>query len=98
MPASSIPLRPLPQLYNAISPINRPSILLQEILTRRLQRAVGPQILHGQRIARQGIPIASFQVLDQRAAVIADAVLGDDGIVHDGEGDAVDQVVRDLLK
>ena len=80
------------------SPINGPPVLLQEILARRLQRAIGPQILHGQRVAGQGIPIAALQVLDQRAAVIADAVLCDNGVVHDGEGDAVDEVVGDLLE
>ena len=31
------------------------------------------------------------------AAIVRLAVLRDDGVVHDGEGDVIDQVVRDML-
>lgn len=77
--------------------IHRPPILVQKLHARLLECEVGPQIGGREGIAREGVGGGAPEVFEDGAAVVGAAVFGQDGVVHDAEGDVVDHVVGDFL-
>lgn len=79
------------------SVINRPPIPLQKLRTSLLQRQIGSQLINSQGLPRQRVRGGPSQMFEDGAAFIGMPGFGDDGVVHDAEGDVVDEVVGDLL-
>lgn len=79
------------------SPINRPPILGQKVLTSRLERIIRPQVLdcHGRPSKR--INTGFLNVLENPNAIEAATGGRNDGVMHDLESDAIDQIVRHNL-
>ena len=66
----------LPILY-PVTPITLP-----ELITRRFQAKITPQLVDGQGIASERIRRTPLQMLIQRRPLVGVAVLGDDRVVH----------------
>lgn len=74
-------------------PIHGPAILGQEFFACSLERIVRPQVLEGHRLSGERVDARLFHVLYDTAAVKAGAGGSYNGIVHDFEGNSVNEVV-----
>jgi hypothetical protein len=73
--------------------IHPPTVCPHKLLARLLERDVWSQLPDGERLPGKGIHRAALQVFDQSSSLVGPSVLSDDGVVHDLEGNAVDEVV-----
>jgi len=71
------------------SPIHRPPILIQELLTGRLERIVRPQIIDRHRDTSERINARFLDVLDDTDPIKAIPSWRNNRIMHDLEGDTV---------
>lgn len=81
-----------------VSPIHSPPVLIQELLTSRLERIVRPQIINRHRDTSERIDTRFLNVLDDTDAIKAVTCRRNDRIVHDLECNAVNQPVRHNLQ
>lgn len=94
----AIPNRKREKKGGKISIINSPAVFVEEILARRLERVVWPQVLDRHGYAGHRVDRRLLEILCDADAVEAVAGDGHDRVVHDFEGDVVDQIVRDDLR
>ena len=80
------------------SPVHGPAVLSQELLASLLQCYIRSKICHTKWLSSQRIRLRPLEVLDHGRAVVGVACLRDNGIVHNCERNAVDEIVRDLLR
>lgn len=79
------------------SPIDRPTIMCQKLLTGRLERVIISQIAHRHGCSSQRVNTRLFNILGDAEAIETCARGCDNGVVHDLKGNAIDQVIGNIL-
>jgi len=75
--------------YDSMLPINNPvaSTTFPKLVASRFQAKIGPQFVNSQRLASEGIGLASLQMLINSGTFVRMAVSRHDWVVHRLEGD-----------